>query len=263
MELETNVVDTEGTDLTATSTETPEKEAGAEAQSTQGVTEPRKWKLKVNGEEEELDEPSVLKYAQLGKAGQRAMERAAATEKKHKELINSLRETAEKDPFLLYQALTGKRHPNALTAPTKATVEGQGNEPDPRDMQLREYEEKLSRIEQRLEQEDIERERKAVEQELGDAIKKYPELDSPPLKAYVKSQYRAALVNGAEMSIEDIAFLVAQEQKQWTAQKQKATQQKLEANKQKAPVITGPTGDAPKKKGTLEDSLALGGLMPS
>lgn len=258
MELDTNVVDTDVTANEATSTETPDQNAATTAQPTQGEAE-RKWKLKVNGEESEYSEAEVLKFAQLGKAGQRAMERAAATEKKHKELQSTLREAAEKDVFTLYQALTGKRHPLADQGAPKATPQ-QSGEIDPRDVQLREYEEKLSRIEQRLEKEDIERERQLVEQELGDAVKKYPELDSPYLKSYVKSEYRKALVNGLDMSLEDVAFYVAQEHKQWNAQKQKATQQKLEANKQKAPVIAPPSdGGSQKGPMTLDDVKRLAG----
>lgn len=258
MEMNTSVVDTETKVAEPTSNETADQTTET-AQPTQSEPEARKWKLKVNGEEEELDEPTVLKYAQLGKAGQRAMERAAATEKKHKELISSLRETAEKDPFLLYQALTGKIHPKAGLGAQQATPD-QSQAEDPRDAKLREYEEKFSRIEQRLEQEDIERERQAVEKELADAVKKYPELESPFLKSYVKSEYRKALVNGLDTTLEDVAFLVAQENKQWIAKSQKATQEKLEANKQKAPVIAPPsTGGSQKKEMTLEDVKRLAG----
>jgi hypothetical protein len=262
MELETNVVDTETAAPEATSQEMPDQGAPAEAQPTQGETEQqRKWKLKVNGEDLDLTEPEVLKYAQLGKAGQRAMEKAAALEKKHKELYAQLQQTAEKDPYLLYQVLTGKTHPKAMNAaPQQATAQGDQSADDPRDIELREYKEKLSRIEQRLEQEDIERERKAVENELNDAVKKYPELDSPFLKSYVKSEYRKALLNNADMSLEDVAFLVAQEHKRYEAQRSKVTQQKLEANKQKAPVIAPPSGGGTSKKEmTLEDVKRLAG----
>lgn len=266
METDTNVVDTTNEtspDSTSPETNPVESEATEGAQPTQETPAERKWRLKVNGEELDLTEPEVLKYAQLGKAGQRAMEKAALLEKKQRETYSQLKEAAEKDVFTLYQILTGKVHPNAsLAASQKTTAQGASEQFDPKDLQLREYEEKLSRIEQRLEQEDIERERQAVESELSDAVKKYPELDSPYLKSFVKSEYRKALLNGSEHSLEDIAFLVAQDFKRYEQQKSKATQQKLEANRNKAPVIAPASkGSASNKEMTLDDVKRLAGRM--
>jgi hypothetical protein len=78
----------------------------------------------------------------------------------------------------------------------------------------------------------------------------------------VKDQYRKALINGLDHSLEDIAFLVAQENKQLNAQKQKATTQKLEENKKRAPVIAPPAGGTEKKERTFDDAKRLAGMIP-
>jgi hypothetical protein len=196
------------------------------------------------------------------------MEKAAALEKKQKDLYAQLRTAAEKDPDGFLEVITGKRRNLANpAAPKKATALDEANGGDPKDLELKEYyeaqlrerDERLSRLEQRLEQEDVERERKLV----ADAIKKYPVLNTKHLKAYVQSQYRQALVNGLELSLEDVAFYVSEEVKQEQQARQKTVTKKLEENNKRAPVFTPPAPGSVKKKGTLEDSLQLGGVMPS
>jgi hypothetical protein len=256
--MENEVVDTANEIQADISTETPPtKESNEAAQHTPAETSDKRYAVKINGEEMQLTEPELIKYAQLGKAGQRAMEKAASLEKKQKELYGQLVQAAESDPYALYEVLTGKKHPHASTA---QQPQAQGQELDPRDQKIKEYESKLAKIEQRLEQEDIAKEREAVESELTEAVKKYPVLDSPYLKHFVKAEYRKALINGLDYTLEDVAFHVAQDYKAQEAQRVKATQQKLEENKKRAPVITAPgvKGDG-KKPMTLDDVKRLAG----
>jgi hypothetical protein len=256
-----DVVDTQESVTESTTNEaTQDVTQNADAQHAQNAEEKR-FKLKVNGEELDLTEPEVIKYAQLGKAGQRAMEKAAMVEKKQREMYGQLVKAAETDVFALYEVLTGKKHPYASGVAQQNGQQQNAQEMDPRDLKLREYEEKLTRIEQKIEGEEIEKERQAIETELSSAVKKYPELDSPYLKHFVKSEYRKALINGLELSLEDVAFYVAQDVKQQAAAKQKATVQKLEENKKRAPVITPPSGGEAKKPMSLEDVKRLAGRI--
>lgn len=246
---------------------------GTEAQQNpQNVeaTEVKRWKVKISGEELDLTEPELIKYAQLGKSGQAAMKKAAELEKKHREMYQQLVQAAQTDPDALAEVLTGKRRPQTPVATSKTTAQGESESAtDPRDQHLRQLEQELqlskrelSEIKQRFEQQDIERERVAVENELADAVKKFPELDTKFLKAYVKSEYAKALRAGLDTSLEDVAFYVAQEHKAEALARQKATQQKLELNKQRAPVIAPPAGGKEKKEGTFDDAKRLAGLIP-
>lgn len=253
--MENEVVDTAATEEVSTEQATPETEAPA--QQTQ-EPEQKLYSIKVNGEEMQVSEPELIKYAQLGKAGQRAMERAAQTEKKQREMYSQLVKAAETDVYALYEVLTGKKHPSAMQQNNNAVTQ---QDLDPRDLKLREYEEKLSRIEQRIEAEEVEKERQAVETELADSIKKYPELDTPYLKHYIKAEYRKALVNGIDLSLDDVAFYVSQDVKKSEQEKAKATSMKLEENKKRAPVIAPPPGAKESKPMTLDDVKRLAGRI--
>lgn len=254
---------------------TPQEAAnlGTEAQQNpENVEAPevKRWKVKISGEELDLTEPELIKYAQLGKSGQAAMKKAAELEKKHRELYQQLVQAAEKDPDALAEVLTGKRRPQPQVATSKTTAQVEAEHAqDPRDQHLRMLEQELqlskqelSEIKQRFEQQDIERERQAVEQELNDAVKKFPELESKVNRAYVKSEYARALKNGLDMSLEDVAFYVAQDIKAENTARAKATTQKLEMNSKRAPVIAPPAGGKEVKERTFDDAKRLAGLIP-
>lgn len=256
-------------DMTSADTQTPVTDTTATeipqtdtSQSTQGTTEPstpaveaKMYTVKVDGKEMQLSEPDLIKYAQLGKKGQRSMEYAASLEKKQKAFYAQMVETATKNPQALIEALTGKRYMQ------QSTPQATDAQEDPRDMKLKEYEEKISRIEQKFEADEIEKERNAIATELEAAVKKYPELNTPYHSSFVKDQYRRALKAGLDHSLEDIAFLVAQDVKAHDVQKRKELDTKLEENKQKAPVITGPAGGKLKPAGGLEYARKLAGLQ--
>lgn len=260
----TNVTDTQETQTASTSTETPQA-TSTETQEQDGtsaqpaVSEEKLFTIKVDGRETQLKESELIKYAQLGKKGQRAMEAHANLEKKQKAFYSTLQAAAEKDVYSLYEALTGKRHP-AAEAARQPQAEATDQNQDPRDIKLREYEDKLARIEERFENEAVEKERQAVASELDAAVKKYPELDSPYLTAYVKDQYRRSLKNGLDHSLEDIAFLVAQDVKRQEADKRQKLTTHLDKNKKRAPVITGPSDGKTKPKGGIEYARKLAGL---
>lgn len=258
---EAQVIDTQG-QVDAASQDAPQEETTAQAQQTEAqeaatAEQVRKWKLKVYGEEKEYTEPEVLKFAQLGAAGQKAMERAAAVEKKQREFIGWLREALEKDPYQVAEMVTGKKFQRKMD---EQAIESQ-EQIDPREVKVRELESQVSALMEKLEAQDVERERQAIEQELNDAVKKYPELDNPFLKSYVKQEYRKALINGLhDLTIDDVAFYTAQEWRRSQAEKTKVVQQKFEENKKTAPVVTKPAqGSGAGKPMTLEDVKRLAG----
>lgn len=258
---EAQAFDTQGQD-NAASQQAPQTEVETQTQQTEAhdtatQEQVRKWKLKVYGEEKEYTEPEVLKLAQLGGAGQKAMEKAAAIEKKQREFYGWLRGALEKDPHAVAEVITGKKF-QAQQAQSQ-----EQEQTDPRDMKVSELESQVSSLMERLEAQDVEKERQLIEKELGDAVSKYPELDNTFLKSYVKQEYRKALQNGLEdLSIDDVAFYVAQQWKETQAKKVQTAQQKFEDTKQKAPVTTKPAqGSGAKKPMSLEDVKKLAGRV--
>lgn len=123
-----------------------------------------KEKFKVNGQEVEWDWPTTQRYAQMGKSGQLAMERAAEVERKAKDAYAKLYEAAQRDPEGLIQTLNPTwqpRHqkaraqtssaqlPNGKAAATAQTDdEAAGESLDPRDEKIATLERRLAEIEQ-------------------------------------------------------------------------------------------------------------------
>ncbi len=63
------------------------------------AAEIRKWKLKVNGAEEEVDEPELIKRAQLSSSANQKFQKAAEIEKMAQEMLREL----ESDPRHLFE----------------------------------------------------------------------------------------------------------------------------------------------------------------
>jgi hypothetical protein len=241
-------VDTEQSTLQETTHEAPQQQEEKYSPFASG-----KEKFKINGVEEEWDWDTTKRYAQLGKAGQQAMQKAASLEKKQREIYTQMREAAMRDPDGFLEVITGQKR-------TAAPQDTQAQEIDPRDLELQTTRHELAQIKDRLEREDIEREKQAIEQELNAAIEKYPDFNSKLFKTFVRDEYRRALNNGLDVSLEDVAFLAAQDLRSETQEKQKRIETKLEENKKRSPVITPPPSSTSSGKGmTLEDVKRLAG----
>jgi len=242
---------------------TPEAAETETAQET-ATYNPFSSGFKINGQEEEGDWETTKRDAQLGKAGQLAMQQKAESERKQKDFFSRLLQGLEADPAATYEALTGKKAPFSVQrmAAEAATAE-QGSELNPLELRLRQTEERLAQFQQQQEAAAIEQEKAAIEQELNDASQKFPEISTPWLKSYVKQQYKALLQQGIfDMSIEDVSFLVSEEVKKQNAEKQTALINKVETNKKKA-VVDAPrgTGSEDKKAMSLEDVKRLAGRL--
>lgn len=249
-------------DTTSQSAEAPEQATESPAQKTEAYVpfSAGKEKFKINGQEEEWDWETTKRYAQLGKAGQRAMQERAELERKQKDFFARLIQGLEQDPAATFEALTGKKAPFASQRMAEATAP-EGQEANPVELRLRQTEERLQSLLQQQEMAAIEKERQLIEQELEESSKKFPEISTPWLKSYVKQQYRALLQQGiTDMTIEDVSFLVAEEVKKQNAERQAALVQKVDENKKKSVVIAPKgTGQEGKKPMTLDDVKRLAG----
>lgn len=267
--MENEVADTGSDVQTDTSTaETPEAQTN-DTDAAQPTTESYvpfkagKEKFKINGQEEEWDWEQTKRYAQLGKAGQKAMQEKAESERKQKDFFARLIQGMESDPSATYEALTGKRAPFSVQRAQQAAAAGEQQESEnPLESRLRMTEAQLGSLLQQQEAAAVDRERQLIEQELDSSATKFPEINSPWLKSYVKQQYKALLQQGIhDMTIEDVAFMVSEEVKSKSSERNNKLIQKVDENKQKAPVITGPGSGKNKPAGGLEYARKLAGLQ--
>ena len=183
------------------------------------------------------------------------MEKAATLERKQKEFYGWLRDALAKDPYAVAEVVTGQKY----NRPSTQTDEEQANPQS----ELAKYQERLQALEAKLEREEIEKERQAIESELDGAVQKYPELANPFMKSYVKQEYRKLLKQGVEdMSIEDVAFYVAQEYKNQQKDKALTVQKNFETKKAAAPIMTKPAMASSKEKAmTLDEVKKLAGRL--
>lgn len=208
-----------------------------------------KEKFTVNGKDFEWDWATTKKYAQLGRSGQIAQQKAAETERKSREFYGRLTEGAKNDPEGVIRLLLGQPSWKFGAKPTRtggaATADGRSTEggatEDPRDQEIQELKGQVQKLLQGDEERQLEQERNAFTQELEDAVKSYPILDSKYYREYVKSEYRKSLMKGAEVSVDDVAFSVAEEIKELQANKDQERNQRLKNNRERA-TVTGRTG---------------------
>lgn len=222
-----------------------------------------KEKFKVNGQELEWDWETTKRYAQIGRSGQMALERAATTEKKARQFYDQLVSQAAKDPDGLIEILTGRKVSRAQ-AQHDADPSSQQ---DPRDSKISQLEERLAKFEQGTEQAAIEKERLAIQSELDAASKKYPEIDDEITRDYVKAQYAKMLRNAKDpddVTMDDVAFHVAQMIKDNRAKKTQDTKKRLDETRRRSPVSSSGIpagGEGGHKPMTLEDVKKLAGRM--
>lgn len=255
---------TESTDTGSESPEvTPEvTQSEAPQEPTQSAEEQaiqaKLWKLKINGQEEDVDEKTLVKYAQVGKAGYRAMERAAETEKKAKAAYQKMMEYAAKDPYGLIEML----NPQWKRPQSSGQSDPQQQEVDPRDQRIADLESKLNPLLEHQEQAAIQAERQAIDKEYSDAVKDYQWKSDPFVKEKVFSLYRKYLNADQDVSLEDVAFYVDQEWKQYNRSKETALKTKVTESKKRAPISATPAGGAgtqtPK---SFDDIRKLAGML--
>jgi len=127
-----------------------EETAGEETQADQGspadqqaAEQIRKFKLKVNGAERELDEKSLLAFAQKGLAADEKFQSAAQQRKQVERLIK----LAKEDPDVLLRELTGEDPEEIYKRRLSAKLEELSL--DPKEKELRDYKKKIEEYEKR------------------------------------------------------------------------------------------------------------------
>jgi len=234
-----------------------------------------KEKFKVDGREYEWDWETTQRMARHGYAGRRAMQEKAELQKKHETFYNQLVQAANTDVGSLYEILTGKKYNSgSLSSQTQKT--SQLDDPsqaqqleDPRyqemTQRLARQEQLLQELQQERESRLVEQESKAIDDELNSAAKQFPEIDSKYMRQYVKSQYAAELRAGNHsVTIEDVAFFIAQEMKEAEREKQAKTKQVIAEKKAKASVPAhkpGSDGTKEKEFSGFDDVRKFAGLI--
>lgn len=222
-----------------------------------------KEKFQVNGQEVEWDWDTTKRYAQMGFAAHSKFEQAAGIEKKAKETFSNLVQAAKEDPEgllkLLNPSFTGFKTATAKTG--DEVTEATGTDADPRDEKISQLEQRLSRYEEGIEKQAIAEERKAIESELDAAVKAYPVLGNKIYRDYVKQQYAAALKKGMDVTLDDVAFHVKNDIEMQRQAEAKAKQEKIQANRQKAPVTTVGGAAGKDKPMSREDVMRLAGRI--
>lgn len=268
--------DTEGTEteVTETDTETDTENTGLDSDGDTAdptkIQEAKpapltpfaqgKEKFKINGEEHEWDWETTKRYAQLGRNGQLAMERAAQVEAKSKTAYQQILKAAQTDPEGLLEILN-PNYKRSNSGSPRAETEDQ----DPRDARIRQLEEQVSKFSGHLEGQEVEQARKEIDSELDDSAKKFPTLKDEVYREYVKNQYKRYLNQGiTDISIEDIAFEV--HQKYLEQQKAKNAERKasLDLKRKNSPAhsISGSSGSSDRHEGEtgIEYARRLAGL---
>lgn len=221
-----------------------------------------KEKFVVNGKEVEWDWETAKRYAQKGYAGMEAFQKAAAVEKKNQELYKQLYDLASNDPEGLVRIFNPqyKSHANSAQAGSEQT---QNQAPDPFEQRLTaELEKHITPLKQRLEAYEIAEERKAIQTEMDAAVKQYPELSDEINQEYLKQQYKRALQNGMNVTIDDVAFYVAQKIKERDTAKMSMVKTKIEQKRKDAPVqVTETSQSTGKKSMSFDDVKRMAGLI--
>lgn len=266
-----NTEATEGNDGADVSNDVTQTE-GAEAEATEGTAEAKaaykpfengKERFKIDGEDVEFDWDTAKKYVSLGKTAYKRMQEAAEQKKQVTQTYQQLVELAKSDPETLIRVFNPNYAPQARGSQKQASAEGldQVTDVDPRDSELASVKQELQDLRSRYEKAEIEQERKLIEQELTDAVGKYPVLkDNKFALTYVKQEYRKALQQGLDVTIEDVAFYAAQDIQNQQKEKVQQTQKRLEQKRKQAPVsVVSSAAEHGQKPMSLEDVKKLAG----
>jgi len=257
-------IDTEGTESADTSVDTPhedshspEDSAAPEIQQSSDDTpapapyvpfsQGGKEKFKVGGKEFEWDWETTKRYAQIGRNGQLAMEKAANVEKKAAATYQQLLKAAQEDPEGLIAILNPKYQKGQASAPAQGSATDEISD-DPRDLRIKQLEAQVQKFSGYLESQEVEQAKKEIDAEFEEASKKFPILKNEVNKAYVRSEYRRYLNEGiTDISIEDLAFSLNQKIQEEKQNESLEKKKRLEEQRKKAPV-----GSLPGSSGTTD-----------
>ncbi len=264
-------------DTTGSVEATVTQEAGSEPQQAEAQQEAAQTytpfaqgreKFVVNGQEEEWDWDTTKRYAQIGKAGYSNLETAAKMRKEAERVQSSARqvysqlmEYAKRDPEGLIKILNPNFAGSNQSAGQEFQDRGLGQEFDPRDQKIASLEERLQKWEQDREAQLDREERKAMESEFSQVKEKFPRFKHPASYAYLRDQYKKAIINNLDLSVDDVAQMVDDKLSQYDAQSTQAKVQRYEKNRERSPVSGVSAGIGKKGEMTLEDVKRLAGRV--
>ena len=271
------MMDTQQVDTSQGSQETVTETQEVQAGTTEGQPEAQQYvpfstgkeKFKINGQEEEWDWDTTKRYAQLGKAGYSNLETAAKMRKEAervqqsaKQVYSQLIEYAKRDPEGLIRVLNPKYQGAQSSSPR---LEDDGTEQpqgfDPREQKIAELEERLQKWESAQEAQADAEEKKAMEAEFAEAKTKFPRFNHPASYAYLRDQYRKAIINGLDLSIDDVAYMVDDKLAKFEAGSTQSKVQRYEKNRERSPVSSVSAGLGKKGEMTLDDVKRLAGRL--
>lgn len=266
------VTDNQDTSVTEVNPQEASQEVShetVEAQETQEQYIPfknGKEKFVIQGQEVEADWETVKREYQLATVSRKKMEEAASIRKKADEALQHLYRAASEDPIALIRLLNPKfQLPQMGTAENSVNPEQEAasqNGKRPVDPKIQELESKLSKYDEYFQRMETQETLKVINQEMDEAVDKFPVLKGKYERELLKLEYRKALDQGLDLSIEDVAFYLARDIEQERNQVKQAEIQKQQENKRKAPVSARPAA-ASEKKGfeSIDDVKRLIGRM--
>lgn len=258
VETQQSVDTAQSVDDTATDSDTTQSAQTIEnTQQTHVPFSKGKEKFVVNGKEVEWDFETAKRYAQKGYSGMEAFQKAAEVERKNKELYRQLYSLAQSNPDELVRIFNPKYQPHA-----SAQVDNT-KEVDPFEQRLdMELQRRLAPLQQKLEQYEIDQERKLIQTEIESATKIFPILNDEFNVKLLKAEYKSALQQGLDVTIEDVAFYLSQKLQEREAERMNQTKTRIEQKRKDAPVhVTQTTQSSKKKDMSIDDVKRIAGLI--
>lgn len=210
-------IKTEGIPTNKTPATEIKADAAADKTGADKVTED-KYELKVDGETLTLNKAEMIKYAQLGKAGQKRMQEAIEFQKQTKTNWENLQKALKEDPgSVLEDENIGLNKIQLAKKWLAEKMEQDAKSPEQIELeQLRsekikfekEKQDALSRAEEEAEQRETEVTMKAMENEMLGAFKKYQLPNSAAMVDRMVGILEVARNNNLNVSIDDVAKIV-------------------------------------------------------
>lgn len=205
------------------------------------------YEVMIDGKKVAVSKDELLKGYQLSKASYNRMSEAAKLRKEVQDTYAQLKHYAENDPEGLLRALNPKWNSVSKQNTTQQTEESIPDSFRPYLTKMAEMEKTVTALRESLDQAAVEKERMAINKEYETITEQYPILKGKAQRAYLLNEYARALrngiqgPNGEEITMEDVAFYVAQE----LSDGQQQVIQRVKEAKKTAP--GGTKSAAPKK----------------
>lgn len=175
----------------------------------------KKWKLKIDGAEEEVDEPELIRRAQIGQAGYKRMQEAAS---KQKELEAKFKEF-EADPIKFFSK-SGKDFREVAEQFLIGELEKEQMSPEQRrlrelEARVKEQEEKERQIKEDMEKQELTRQEQRFAEEYDRGVAKALESTGLPRDPYTVKRMAnymlEALENDIDLSPDEAALMVQED----------------------------------------------------